>query len=63
MRDNECLGYARLLIEMKNNDFQECTECRCFVWCEFPKQVYHKVSGIPCDEFDKVEEKSNEQQN
>lgn len=36
---------------MENKEFRECTECRCFVWCESPKQFFHKSTGIPCEEF------------
>ena len=32
--------------------YHECTECRCFVWCESPKQWYHKVCKTPCDDFE-----------
>ncbi len=34
--------------------FRECTECRHFVWCEFPKQVFHKQTHIPCERFEEV---------
>lgn len=34
----------------------DCRECRCFVWCESEKQMFHRVTGIPCDEFEKGSE-------
>ena len=39
---------------MENKEFRECTECRCFVWCESPKQFFHKRTGIPCEEFEEA---------
>lgn len=36
--------------------YHECTECRCFVWCESPKQWYHKVTRTPCDDFEQRKE-------
>lgn len=30
-----------------------CTDCKHFLSCESPKQVFHKSSGIECDEFEK----------
>lgn len=39
---------------MENKEFRDCTECRCFVWCESPKQFLHKSTGIPCEEFDEA---------
>lgn len=30
----------------------ECTECKRFVWCEWPKLVYHKQCGVPCEDFE-----------
>lgn len=32
-------------------EFRECTECNRFVWCESPKQRFHKETGTPCNEF------------
>jgi hypothetical protein len=39
---------------MENKEFRECTECRSFVWCESPKQYFHKSTGIPCEEFEEA---------
>jgi len=36
----------------------DCRKCRRFVWCEWPKIVFHKVSGIECDEYENGEEVS-----
>lgn len=30
----------------------DCRKCRRFVWCEWPKIVFYKVSGIECDEYE-----------
>ena len=43
----------------KPKEYHECTECRCFVWCESPKQWYHKVSKTPCDDFEPEEGAAN----
>ena len=32
-----------------------CTDCRHFVSCESWKQTFHKLTGVPCDEFDRSE--------
>ena len=29
-----------------------CTECKHFVCCEFGKQIFHKITETPCDEFE-----------
>lgn len=39
---------------------QDCTECKHFVWCEFPKQWFHKVTETPCDEFERKEKTNGE---
>ena len=39
-----------------SKEFRECTECRWFVICEWPKVVYHKVTGTPCEEFEEAAE-------
>lgn len=31
--------------------FRECTDCACFIWCEPPKQFFHKTSRTSCDQF------------
>lgn len=31
----------------------DCTECRHFVWCDFEKMAFHKITETPCDEFER----------
>lgn len=31
----------------------DCRECKHFVWCEFEKQAFHKITGIPCNGFER----------
>lgn len=32
-------------------EYRPCTECKHFVFCEAPKQEFHKITETPCDEF------------
>lgn len=41
-------------------EFRYCTECKHFVFCESGKQIFHKISQIPCTEFKEVENGQNE---
>ena len=36
-------------------EFRCCTECKHFVFCESGKQIFHKISKIPCTEFEEDE--------
>ena len=36
---------------MNSGEFHPCTECECFVWCEFGKQIFHATTKTACDEF------------
>ena len=38
---------------------RECPACRHFIYCEWPKIVYHKVSGADCEEFAPRDEKED----
>ena len=33
--------------------YQPCTKCKHFVGCEFGKQIFHKTTETPCDEFER----------
>ena len=35
-----------------SKQFMPCTECKRFVYCEFGKQAFHKITETPCDEFE-----------
>ena len=37
---------------MVDKKIQPCTKCKHFVWCEFGKQTFHKITGTPCNEFE-----------
>ena len=41
-------------------EFRYCTECKHFVFCESGKQIFHKISKIPCIEFEEAENGQNE---
>ena len=30
---------------------KDCTKCKHFVYCDFAKMYFHKVTGEECDEF------------
>ena len=34
-------------------NYVSCVECKHFVCCDFGKQVFHKITQKPCDEFEK----------
>ena len=40
-------------------EFRYCTECKHFVFCESGKQIFHKISKIPCTEFEEAENGQN----
>lgn len=31
---------------------QCCTKCKHFVWCEFGKQMFYKITGKDCEDFE-----------
>lgn len=37
-------------------EYRECIDCACFVWCEGPKQMHHKMTGILCKEFEEKDQ-------
>ena len=41
-------------------NFYDCTKCKHFVFCESGKQIFHKISQIPCIEFEEAENGKNE---
>jgi hypothetical protein len=32
----------------------DCLNCKYFISCESGKQIFYKLSGIECDEFEKA---------
>ena len=34
----------------------DCLECEYFMTCESGKQIFHKITGTPCEEFKKEKE-------
>ena len=52
-KENRGLGVGEAAM---SGEYRECTECRWFVICEWPKVVYHKVTGTPCEEFEEAAE-------
>lgn len=42
-------------MEKENEEKVSCTECRYLILCNLDKQAFYKITGTPCEEFQRKE--------